>query len=100
MAKTCERFNGYEGLANAIVQGACIDYLKTKKKLATAKSEKRIRALTVQLAEHILFFHSTWYAKLSPDTDGETVLDKLDEAYKELKDIDNLKRIDELEITW
>ena len=55
---------------------------------------------TVQLAEHILFFHSTWYAKLSPDTDGETVLDKLDEAYKELKDIDNLKRIDELEITW
>lgn len=96
--KTCEKFNGYEALAEAIVIQACIDYLDTKMKLETVMlvDHEAKKRLDDKMAEVIGFFHSKWYRELS-DTDPQYMLSQLDKGYEELKRSNNLDRIRQLQ---
>jgi phosphate-selective porin len=96
--KTCEKFNGYKALAEAIVIQACIDYLDTRKKLdevalVDRETKKRLEG---QLDELTRFFKSKWYRELS-ETDPKYMLEQLDKGYKELKRTNQLDRIKQLQ---
>lgn len=96
--KTCEKFNGYQALAEAIVIQACIDYLDTKMKLETVMvvDHETKKKLDDDMAEIIRFFNSKWYKELS-DTNPTYMLAQLDKGYEELKRSNNLERIKQLQ---
>lgn len=94
--KTCEKFNGYEALAEAIVVQAGIDYLDTKRLLETDISDGLRTALENEIESIKSFFHSEWYAELS-GTNPEYMLKKLDEGYEALKRTNNLNKIKQLQ---
>lgn len=94
--KTCEKFNGYKALAEAIVIQAGIDYLDLKMRLETANTEEEQEKLHAEIAEIRAFFRSKWYRELS-DSNPKWMLKKLDEGYEELKRSNQLNRIKQLQ---
>ena len=94
--KTCEKFNGYEALAEAIVVQAGIDYLDLKMRLETADTDEEKKNLESKIAEIKTFFHSKWYRDLS-ETNPKWMLKKLDEGYEELKRTNQLNKIKQLQ---
>lgn len=94
--KTCEKFNGYEALAEAIVVQAGIDYLDYKMQLETADTDEKKKKLEDEIAKIEAFFRSKWYRELT-DTNPEWMLTKLNEGYEELKRTNNLDKIKQLQ---
>ena len=94
--KTCEKFNGYEALAEAIVVQAGIDYLDYKMQLETADTDEKKKKLESEIAKIEAFFRSRWYLELT-DTNPEWLLNKLNEGYEELKRTNNLDKIKQLQ---
>ena len=94
--KTCEKFNGYKALAEAIVVQAGIDYLDLKMRLENADTDEEIDKLMAGIAEIRAFFRSKWYRELS-NTNPKWMLKKLDEGYEELKRTNQLNRIKQLQ---
>lgn len=94
--RTCEKFNGYEALAEAIVVQAGIDYLDTKRQLELDISDGLRTALENEIESIRTFFYSKWYRELSA-TNPEWMLKKLDEGYEELKRTNSLDKIKQLQ---
>ena len=94
--KTCEKFSGYQALAEAIIVQAGIDYLDTKRLLENDISDGLREALNNELESIRCFFRSKWYVELT-DTNPEWMFAKLDEGYEVLKQTNNLNRIKQLQ---
>ena len=94
--KTCEKFNGYKALAEAIVVQAGIDYLDSKRRFEIADTDEEREKLQSEIAELRAFFRSRWYRELS-STNPKWMLKKLDEGYEELKRSNQLNRIKQLQ---
>ena len=89
----------YKELTEAIIVQAGIDYLKALRILDICRDIKsaRNRAARRTIQEIRKFFKSKWYEELSSDTDGKSMLLRLNRWYREMRESGKLNRIRYLE---
>lgn len=101
-----ENYDGYKALAAAVILRACEDYLHFRREqweieCGAFATENYVKHIEVQLNLLRQFFLGGWLVCLSDGTDGQWLLEQLDQMFEEAaktNDFSNIERITQLQI--